>query len=157
TEDGSYSLNGATLSDALNIVTRKGTATWVIPTENEWYKAAYYIAGTGSYYKYTTSSNTVPTSAPPGSTLNIANFLHAAKGYAVTGSTNYDSNQNYLTDVGAYTASASPYGAFDMGGDVEQWNESLTDLFGITYRGVRGGSWDDTSDGLASSNTDFGV
>ena len=33
------------------------------------------------------------------------------RAYAVTGSTSYSSSQNYLTPVGAYTASASPYGA----------------------------------------------
>ena len=30
-----------------------------------------------------------------------------------------------LTDVGAYTGTTSPYGAFDMGGNVFQWNEAF--------------------------------
>ena len=29
----------------------------------------------------------------------------------------YSSSQNYLTDVGAYTASASPYGTYDQNGE----------------------------------------
>jgi formylglycine-generating enzyme required for sulfatase activity len=138
TENGSYYLNGATTTEALNAVTRNTNATWVIPTENEWYKAAYYNPTTSTYYQYPFSSNTVPTSAPPGSAPNTGNFLNNGGDFAVTDSTNYIFSQNYLTDVGAYTASASPYGAFDMGGNVNQWNEAL--INGVA-RGGRGGSW----------------
>jgi sulfatase modifying factor 1 len=42
TETGAYTLNGATSDSALTGVTRNVGATWFIPTENEWYKAAYY-------------------------------------------------------------------------------------------------------------------
>jgi formylglycine-generating enzyme len=38
TEDGSYYLNGAITNDALQGVTRKSNATWVIPSDNEWYE-----------------------------------------------------------------------------------------------------------------------
>ena len=65
TETGAYALNGAVTDAALNAVTRSLTAAIVIPSEDEWYKAAYYDA-TSSYYNYPTSSNTVPTSALPG-------------------------------------------------------------------------------------------
>jgi formylglycine-generating enzyme required for sulfatase activity len=41
TEDGAYYLNGATTNAALLAVTRKVNATWAIPSEDEWYKAAY--------------------------------------------------------------------------------------------------------------------
>ncbi|NCC23177.1 MAG: hypothetical protein EOM26_12075 [Alphaproteobacteria bacterium] len=44
TETGSY-----TLSLGLS-VTRELGATWVLPTEDEWYKAAYYDPDTGMYY-----------------------------------------------------------------------------------------------------------
>lgn len=45
TERGSYTLDGAT-SDAQYIaVTRSPGATYVPPTENEWYKAAYFEPG----------------------------------------------------------------------------------------------------------------
>ena len=59
TEDGSYYLNGATSRSALMAVTRKANATWVIPTENEWYKAAYYDPnkpGGAGYWDYPTKS-----------------------------------------------------------------------------------------------------
>ena len=60
TETGAYALNGAITDAALNLVTRSLTAAIVIPSEDEWYKAAYYDATTGSYYNYPTSSNTCP-------------------------------------------------------------------------------------------------
>ena len=135
--------------DTLLTSTRNANATWVIPTENEWYKAAYYNPASSTYYQYPFSSSTIPTSAPPGSTPNTGNF-HGSS-YAVTGSSSYDPNQNYLTDVGAYTASASPYGAFDMGGDVSQWNETL---ISGSSRGFLGGSWFG-SNGLQSSNSGY--
>ena len=149
TEDGSYMLNGATTDAALNAVVRNTQATWVIPTENEWYKAAYYNPASSTYFRYATSSDTTPTSAPPGSTPNTANFYDGATGYAVTHSTSYSSSQNYLTDVGAYTNSASPYGTFDQSGDVNQWNETL---ISGSYRGLLGGSWVDVSFYLPSSS-----
>jgi formylglycine-generating enzyme len=148
TEDGAYFLNGATSNAALEQVLRKAGAQWFIPSESEWYKAAYYDPVAGHYWKYATGTNTTPTSAPPGSRPNTANFFDSVKGYAVTGATSNDPAQNYLTDVGAYTASVSPYGTFDQGGDVSQWNETL---IGGTRRATRGGSW-----GFDSSNLSAG-
>jgi formylglycine-generating enzyme required for sulfatase activity len=43
-----------------------------------------------------------------------------------------------LTDTGAYTLSRSPYGTFDQGGNVWEWNETV---FEVPFRGTRGGSW----------------
>ncbi len=42
TETGSYTLNGKTSGADLLTVTRNANAVWAIPTEDEWYKAAYY-------------------------------------------------------------------------------------------------------------------
>ena len=49
--------------------------------------------------------------------------------------------------MGAYTASASPYGTFDQSGDVFQWNETQIGSF----RGLRGGSWGSSSFDMSSS------
>jgi formylglycine-generating enzyme required for sulfatase activity len=62
TETGAYTLNGATGDNDLLAVTRNPGATWFLPTENEWYKAAYYQpAALGgdldSYWLYAMKTN----------------------------------------------------------------------------------------------------
>ena len=57
-----------------------------------------------------------------------------------------------LYDVGAYTGTTSPYGAFDMGGDGWQWNESLVN--GV-YRGQRGGGLFELSSALLSTTRNY--
>jgi YVTN family beta-propeller protein len=58
TETGAYTLNGA-LS---GIITKNEGAKYWIPSENEWYKAAYYkVGGTSSgYWTYATQSDDLP-------------------------------------------------------------------------------------------------
>ena len=50
--------------------------------------------------------------------------------------------------AGAYTGSASPYGTFDQGGNVYEWNEAIISGW---FRGVRGGSFDGLAGDLAAS------
>ena len=38
--------------------------------------------------------------------------------------TGYTDPTNYLTPVGVFAGSPGPYGTYDMGGDVFQWNEA---------------------------------
>jgi hypothetical protein len=54
-----------------------------------------------------------------------------------------------LTDVGAYPASASPFGAFDMGSLVRQWSQVRTF---IGFHLVFGGTWANGSAGGLSTN-----
>jgi hypothetical protein len=143
TENGAYTLNGATsgvhfTKNAVNPNT--GTTTmWWIPSENEWYKAAYYQpqaqgGDTDNYWLYPTGTNNAPENII-GAGANQANFY--AGRYSVTQSPSFESSQNYLTDGGAFSQSASFYGTYDQGGNVWEWNDGETDSF----RGFRGGSW----------------
>jgi formylglycine-generating enzyme required for sulfatase activity len=149
TETGAYTLNGATSGNA---VTANAGAAFRIPTLNEWYKAAYYAptlnSGAGGYYTYPTQSNDAPGNTI-GSTANQANCITGA-GYSVTQSPSYDSNQNYLTDVGAFSGSGSFYGTFDQGGNVFQWNDLIGAADGS--RGIWGGPWNGIAVNLSSSS-----
>jgi len=136
TEDGSYYLNGATSNADLLAVTRitdanrlPGKKYYFIPTEDEWYKAAFHRNDgvTGHYFRYPTSSDT-----PPGNDLpdpgNNANFWQ--DGYTI-------GSPYWRTEVGAFTNSPSPYGTFDQAGNVWEWNESILGA----DRGLRCGSF----------------
>lgn len=152
TETGAYTLLGGTPTPNNGApVTRNVGATVFLPSENEWYKAAYHdkAAGiAGTYFDYATGTNTPPYSDNP-STLNtpdnsnVANFFKNDNavndydgGYAVSGSATF-TNGHELTDVGAYALAASPYGTFDQMGNLWEWNEAIF----VSNRGRRGGSW----------------
>jgi len=53
-------------------VTRNAGATIFLPSENEWYKAAYYGASTASYFTYPAGSNAPTVCGPPAATPNLA-------------------------------------------------------------------------------------
>jgi formylglycine-generating enzyme required for sulfatase activity len=129
TEAGSYALNGALTDQQLNLVTRAPAAVYVIPSENEWYKAAYYKSGSpnAGYWLFPTQSNTPPSNILTATGTNNANFYDPVAGYTDGGP----------TPVGIFTDSPGPYGTFDQGGDVYQWTEgALPD-----QRVVLGGAW----------------
>lgn len=148
TETGAYALNGA----VSGIVTRSADWVYGLPSEHEWYKAAYYQPAaqggdTDSYWLYPTAGNTIPNSRNGSATdANSANFYRSVApagdgvndGYAVSGSTALVSSQNYLTDVGAFSLADSYYGTFDQGGNVSEWNDAV---ISGTSRGLRGGNW----------------
>jgi formylglycine-generating enzyme len=148
TEEGAYMLDGAISGVTF---TRNSGATYVLPSENEWYKAAFYqpaSAGGDSdgYWLFPTASNQIPNSRNGGATdSNSANFWRDDNlangfngGYAVTDSTDYSSSQNYLTGAGAFSQADGYYGTFDQGGNVREWNDTVPIS---ALRGMSGGAW----------------
>jgi len=132
TEDGAYFLGGAMTDTALGAVTRRPNATWVLPSRDEWHKAAYHYndGPTGNYYGYPTGTDSEPSNQfvdpDPG---NHATFRGP---YGWTIGPPY-----YRTEVGAHEISASPYGTFDQGGNVYEWTEKGQ---GTSTRALLGGS-----------------
>jgi formylglycine-generating enzyme len=136
TESGAY----INIGNASTFARQPG-AKYVLPNENEWYKAAYYYDFGGSakgYYDFPTrrdlgdypKNDILP--FDPG---NSANFYQ--KHYI-------DYQEQYLSDplhditlVGEFENSASWYGTFDQGGNVYEWTETAKG----TDRIVRGGSF----------------
>ena len=141
TETGAYTLTADGITD--NTITRNAGWKWAVTSEDEWYKAAYYNPATGTYFDYPTSSNT---DMVPGQDLadvsgNNANYLNTAN-YPI------DSGKYYTTVAGEFQNSDSPYGTFDQGGNISEWNEVI--LYG-SYRGNRGGSYGTGDNGMLAA------
>jgi formylglycine-generating enzyme required for sulfatase activity len=138
TESGTYELlNGQTTGIA---PARVGGQYW-IPTEDQWYKAAYYVGGSSNagYWDYATQSNTPPTSVAATST---GDGIHSGPNFA-----NYNRDADWNGQDGNVTTrrtngGPSAYGTFDMSGNVTEWND--LDGTASLLKGLRGGSWDDT-------------
>ena len=155
TETGAYTLQGGTTTPSNGLtVARELAATWFLPNENEWYKAAYYNPTTSSYFDYPTSSNVAPTTAASDADGDIINPAANVANYNL--GADWNGQDGNLTTVGSADnsrtltlESASPYLTFDQGGNVQEWNESLLTT---TSRGVRGGSWLFTADSMRGSD-----
>ena len=136
TESGAYDM---TIS--ADTVVHSGSANVWLPTEDEWYKAAYYqptAAGgdTDNYWLYATQSNTIPTVGTVDANGNITNDAANLANY--TSGAIWNGQTGNVTTVGSAGATSdSYYGAYDLGGNVREWNEAIIS----NARGVRGGSW----------------
>ena len=156
TENGTYLISGGGPNSGTAIVPDAAQrAAWaatnsfhyLLPSEDEWYKAAYYNGPSATYYAYPFRSNSQPQAGWPPGGDNSGDFNSSVF--------NYDGNLTSLTDVGAYQNSLGPFGTLDMGGDVDQLNDAdiqTSTSFGIAYgHGMRGGDWLFSSAASASS------
>lgn len=132
TETGTYTLDNTAGYDGRDIQRNSGSS-WGVTSEDEWYKAAYHKNDgvTGNYFDYPTGSDTAPSCAS-----GIPTDAGNSATYAGTDTSPYS-----LTTVGEHERSASPYGTFDQGGNVMEWNET-TKVMGPSQagRGIRGGA-----------------
>lgn len=81
---------------------RNANAYYFLPSEDEWYKAAYGKNDGSGYYLYSTASDIEPPSTP------------------------YNGSQYYPVSVYA-AGGLSSYGTMGQGGNIWQWNESAWD------------------------------
>ncbi|KKL81467.1 hypothetical protein LCGC14_1994460, partial [marine sediment metagenome] len=127
TEDGAYDMflgNGAV---------RKAGAKYFVPSEDEWYKAAFYKGGgtDAGYYEYATSSDAVPVEEKPPGGANSAMYSRIIWPW--------DPN---IASVGSYTGSPSPYGTFDQNGSMWEWlEESDAETVDPLKKVLRSGDW----------------
>jgi hypothetical protein len=116
---------------------RNSLAKYVLPSSNEWYKAAYYNPNDSTYYDFANGSDTAPTAVASGTADNTAVY----------------DVQTVPADVDQ-AGGLSPYGVMGLGGNGFEWEESSLDLAnssGSSSRGFRGGSWG--SDGSSSQSS----
>jgi formylglycine-generating enzyme len=124
---GAYQLgtDGSITVDRASAETAFGTI-YVLPTEDEWYKAAYFKPDASGYSLYANGTDIAP----------IAGV-----------------NSNYNMAIGVpwniTNGTQEQNGTFDMMGNVWEWNETLRDG---SYRGQRGGSYFYNFDYLRSSD-----
>jgi len=133
TEGGTYTITPQGIAD--NSITRNAGANIFLPNWDEWYKAAYHDAlglQTTAYFDYPAGADAQTTCGGPTGTVNHANCNNQVLD---------------LTNVGGYTGSPSPWGTFDQGGNIWEWNEAIS----ISGKGreIRGGSFGDGPTALA--------
>ena len=129
--------NGSTETGAYTIgqngqITRSPDARFWIPTENEWYKAAYYDPSpqgpSDDYWLYPWRSD---------SAASDSGNYYVVRYYA-TRQIAFDSRHTYVADVRSFNGVPSYYGTAGQAGNVEEWTE------GDSFSGgphTRGGWW----------------
>ncbi len=122
-ETGAYTLAGA----MSGVILVNSGATVSLPSEDQWYKAAYYNGSTSTYSLYPNGQNTITTA---------------------------DANYSGGGRVDANYGTASSYGTYGQGGNVFQWDDAVING---TNRGMRGGSWANAGNTLASSYRNGGA
>jgi len=117
---------------------RHKDARYFLPSENEWYKAAYYNANAGGYSLYATASSTAPLAVGSGTASGTAVYngiTNAPAAVTAVGGLSFYSTAGQNGNVNEYLETA-----FDGSNDSTSEN-----------RVVRGGSWLSPASNLRSS------
>ena len=129
---------------------RHKDAFYFLPSEDEWYKAAYHKNDgvTANYWDYATASNSIPTQALSDGTLaGSAVFEGSEAGFPAD-----------PADVNL-AGGLSPYGTMGQNGNVWEWQESAFDGINNSSsenRAIRGGGWFDP-EGFLRASLRFGI
>ncbi len=119
---------------------RNSLAQYVLPSSDEWYKAAYYDTETDSYFFFPTAGGVDPVAVASGTAAGTAVFQQDfAAGPA---------------DI-MLAGGPGPNGTVAQGGNVGEWLETELDFLNddpIGSRLGRGGFWDTTLSALSSSS-----
>jgi formylglycine-generating enzyme required for sulfatase activity len=125
---------------------RHKDAYYFLPSEDEWYKAAYHKNDgvSANYWDYATASNTLPTAVTggtsPGTAVCDDLFVFPAE----------------VTNAGGLSA----YGTMGQNGNAREWIESAFDGANDSpteARAVLGGYWESNESQLPSSQRGFGI
>lgn len=145
TETGAYNLGGATTGSTF---ARNADALFWIPTQDEWYKTAFYKGGgtSAGYWEYATQSETAPTAVTAsasgvgsaGPSGNFANYR---------ASSDWNGMDGNVTSVQT-NGGPSAYGAYDMNGNVREVIEGSP----ATNAVWRGGSFSGASTQVSATN-----
>lgn len=120
---------------------RNANAHYYLPSEDEWYKAAYYDpnkSGGAGYYDYATGSDSAPTEVAGGMTSGTAVY-------------NGQVGPADITNAGGLSA----YGTMAQNGNVWEWGESIftaQNVSAVDSRVLRSGFWNDGFGILAASH-----
>jgi formylglycine-generating enzyme required for sulfatase activity len=116
-----------------------------LPTENEWEKAALWDPRTGKSRRYSWGDGEPGAGAALVGNVADESFIEvypqrAGKRNAFVG---YNDHFAGTAPVGSFPLGASPYGALDMTGNVNEWCSDVTVVGEASRNAIRGGSWAD--------------
>ena len=142
-DSGVYTLGSAT-SGA--IVARSSSTGFFLPSQNEWYKAAFHVSGS-TYTNFPTNNN-----SQPANTLVLTGSNSGNWGNTATPTT-------FPVNVNAYANTTSAYGLYGAWGNVLEYSDTASGANVLTFGGnyntllANVNQWSSTASGVAVPTT----